>query len=82
MPTPPTIECTRHVRRLSEQETDELVEAVADLIVHVLTGRRDPARVEGDGPERHHARDGEQPAVATRRPAAGHGIAHRERAWA
>ena len=59
MPTPSTIGWTRHFHRLSEQETDELVEAVADLIVHVLMGRRDPARAGDNGLERHHERDRE-----------------------
>ncbi len=57
MPTPPTIEFKRHVHRLSEQETDELVEAVADLIVNFLKTQRDPARTGGDGTERNHERD-------------------------
>ncbi len=35
-------DATRHYHTLSEQETDEVVEAVADLIVTFLTGRRDP----------------------------------------
>lgn len=61
MPPPSTIECTRHFHGLSEQETDELVEAVADLIVHFLTSRRDPARTGGNGPERHHERNRDQP---------------------
>ena len=61
MPTPSTIGWTRHFHRLSEHETDALVEAVADLIVHVLMGRRDPARAGDNGPERHHERDREHP---------------------
>ena len=60
MPPPPTIEFKRHVRRLSEQETDELVEAVADLIVNFLKGQRDSARAGGNSPERNHERDGGQ----------------------
>ena len=42
MPTPPTLELTRHYHTLSEREVDEVVQAVADLIVTFLTGRRDP----------------------------------------
>ena len=48
MPTPATLELTRHYDTLSEQETDEVVEAVADLMVNFLKGRRDPARAGGD----------------------------------
>ena len=45
----------------SEQETNEVVEDVADLIVNFLRGRREPARAGGAGPERNHEPDREQP---------------------
>lgn len=61
MPAPATPELKRHYHKLSEKETDEVVEAVADLIVNFLKGRRDAARAEGDDPERGHERDREQP---------------------
>ncbi|HOL72871.1 MAG TPA: hypothetical protein PLA43_20485 [Bryobacteraceae bacterium] len=42
---PPTsIERKRHYHTLSEQETDGVVDAVADLIVNFLKGSRDPER--------------------------------------
>ena len=61
MPAPPTMELTRHFHTLSEQETNEVVEDVADLIVNFLRGRREPARAGGAGPERNHEPDREQP---------------------
>ena len=42
MSTPPTIELKRHYHTLSEKETTEVVEAVADLIVTFLKGKHDP----------------------------------------
>lgn len=42
---PPTsIESKRHYHTLSEQETDEVIVAVADLIVNFLKRSRDPER--------------------------------------
>ena len=46
-------ELTRHYRELSETETNEVVEAVADLIVNFLTRQSDPVRAGGDGPDMH-----------------------------
>ena len=43
MPAPPTIEFTRHFHTLSEKETGDVVEAVADLIVNFFQRRRDSA---------------------------------------
>ena len=43
MPTPATPELKRHFHTLSEKETDEVVDAVADLIVNFLQRRRDSA---------------------------------------
>ncbi len=42
MPRSPTIELKRHYHTLSEKETTEVVEAVADLIVTFLKRKRDP----------------------------------------
>jgi len=42
VPAPPTIELKRHYHTLSEKETNEVVEAVADLIVTFLKRKRDP----------------------------------------
>ena len=39
MRTPPAMEFKRHYRRLSEKQTDELVGAVADLIVNFIKSR-------------------------------------------
>jgi ribosomal protein L12E/L44/L45/RPP1/RPP2 len=44
VPAPAAIEIKRHYRELSEKETQEVVEAVADLIVTFLKGRSGPAR--------------------------------------
>ena len=43
MSAPATPELTRHFHTLSEKETDEVVETVADLIVRFLQTRRDSA---------------------------------------
>lgn len=58
---PPTVKCTHHFHRLSAQETDELVEIVADLIVSCLKDQGDSARAGGRGPGRNRTRDGGQP---------------------
>ena len=42
MPALPTIELKRHFHTLSEKETDEVVEIVADLVVNYLKAKRDP----------------------------------------
>jgi len=39
MRTPPAMEFKRHYRKLSEKQTDELVGAVADLIVNFIKSR-------------------------------------------
>ena len=54
------IEIKRHYSELSEKETGEVVEAVADMIVNFLMGRRDPARAGANDPERNRERDREQ----------------------
>jgi len=52
-----SIERKRHYHLLSEQETDDVVDAVADLIVSFLKGKRDPERSPKCGQERGHERD-------------------------
>jgi hypothetical protein len=42
VPAPPAIELKRHFHTLSEKETDEVVEIVADLVVNYLKAKRDP----------------------------------------
>ena len=57
MPTPPTIELKRHFHTLSEKETDEVVDAVADLIVNFLKAKRDPEPSVKRRQERDHERN-------------------------
>lgn len=59
MTAPVTPELKRHYHTLSEKETGAVVEAVADLIVNYLEGRRDPARAGAD--EGNHERDRKKP---------------------
>ncbi len=59
MPAPPPIELTRHYHELSETETDEVVEAVADLIVNFLKGSADPKRSGERNHDRHVAQQAE-----------------------
>jgi len=40
MRTPPVMEFKRHYRKLSEKQMDELVGAVADLIVNFIKSRK------------------------------------------
>ena len=55
---PPTsIERKRHYHTLSEQETDNVVDAVADLIVNYLKGNRDPEPSPKRRQEQGHERD-------------------------
>ena len=54
---PASIERKRHYHALSEQETDGVVDAVADLIVNFLKGSRDPERPPKGTQERGHERD-------------------------
>jgi hypothetical protein len=49
MATTTPIELKRHYVELSEKETDELVAAVADLIVDFLKGNREPVQPHSDG---------------------------------
>jgi hypothetical protein len=49
MPATPSIEVKRHYAELSEKETDELVAAVADLIVNFLKGSRELVQPHSDG---------------------------------
>ena len=51
------IERKRHYHTLSEQETDEVIEAVADLIVNFLKGKRDPEHSPKRRQERVDERD-------------------------
>ena len=60
MPAPPTIELKRRFHTLSEKETDEVVDVVADLIVNFLKGKRDPGHSGSCRQERTHERDREQ----------------------
>lgn len=59
MPAPAAIEIKRHYRELSEKDTQEVVEAVADLIVTFLKGRFGPARGAEAKQEHEHERDRE-----------------------
>lgn len=54
---PASIEWKRHYHTLSEQETDGVVDAVADLIVNFLKGSRDPERSPKRKRERGHEPD-------------------------
>ena len=55
MPTT-SIELKRHFRTLPPKETDEVVEAVADLIVNFLKRRRETGVSAGSKQERTHER--------------------------
>ena len=50
MSTAPSISIKRHYQRLSEEETDELVGALADLIVAYVKRRGGGQRACGDKP--------------------------------
>lgn len=55
---PPTsIERKRHYHTLSERETDNVVDAVADLIVNYLKDNRDPEPSPKRRQEQGHERD-------------------------
>ncbi len=54
VPTQPTIEIKSHFHTLSDKETDEVVDAVADLIVNFLKGKRDPEQSAKCRQERTH----------------------------
>lgn len=60
MPAPRTIELKRHLHTLSEKETDEVVDVVADLIVNFLKGKRDPEQSAKRRQERDHERNDAQ----------------------
>lgn len=64
MSAPAAIEIKRHYRELPEKETQEVVEAVADLIVTFLKGRSRPARGAEAKQEHEHERDREHRADA------------------
>lgn len=51
------IELKRHYHTLSEQETEEVIEGVAELIVYFLKAKRDPERVPKHSQERGHEPD-------------------------
>lgn len=59
MATPP-IELKRHFHTLSEKETDEVVDVVADLIVNFLKGKRGSEQSAKRGQERPHERSDAQ----------------------
>jgi hypothetical protein len=54
---PPPIELKRHFHTLSEKETDEVVDVVADLIVNFLKAKREPEQSAKRGQERDHERN-------------------------
>lgn len=56
MPTPPPIELKRHVHTLTEKETNEVVDVVADLIVNFLKGSGGSELSAERGQERTHER--------------------------
>ena len=60
MPATPPIELKRHFHTLSEKETDEVVDVVADLIVNFLKAKRDPEHSARRGQERVHERNAAQ----------------------
>lgn len=60
MPTPPPIELKRHFHTLSEKETDEVVDVVADLIVNFLKAKREPEQSAKRRQERTHERNDAQ----------------------
>lgn len=64
MPTPQPIELKRHYHTLSEKETQGVVEAVAELIVTYLKGRRQVAQPQEAMQEQTHERDHEPDAGA------------------
>ena len=57
MPTTASIELKRHYHELSEKETNEVVETVADLIVNFLKGKSDPGQSVKRRQERTHERN-------------------------
>ena len=60
MPATPPIELKRHFHTLSEKETDEVVDAVADLIVNFLKGKRGSEHSADRRQERDHERNDAQ----------------------
>ncbi len=60
----PQIELKRHYHTLSEKETQGVVEAVAELIVTFLKGKRQAAQPEATTQEQTHERDHEPDAGA------------------
>ena len=60
VPATPPIELKRHFHTLSEKETDEVVDVVADLIVNFLKAKRDPEQSATRGQERDHERNDAQ----------------------
>ncbi|MBI2192063.1 MAG: hypothetical protein HYU36_08770 [Planctomycetes bacterium] len=63
MPSPP-IELKRHFHTLSEKETDEVVDVVADLIVNFLKAKRGPEQSARGEQERTHERNAAQQSEA------------------
>jgi hypothetical protein len=64
VPTPQPIELKRHFHTLSEKETQGVVEAVAELIVTYLKGRRRATQSQEATQEQTHERDHESDAGA------------------
>jgi len=56
-----SIQLRRHYRELSPEETNEVVNAVADLVVNYLKGRRGDSNINGTKQEVCHERNGNQP---------------------
>jgi len=61
VPTTTSIELKRHYHKLSEKETNEVVETVADLIVNFLKGKHAPGQSVKCRQERTHERNVAQP---------------------
>ena len=59
MPTPAPLQIKRHYSELSEKETADAVEIVADLIVTFLKGRQQSASQTERKQERPHERNPE-----------------------
>lgn len=64
MPTPHAIQLRRHYRLATEKETQELVEAMAELFVNFIKGQDAPDSPGAPGRERDHERDHEPDAGA------------------
>jgi hypothetical protein len=61
MRAPKTIEIRRHYRLATERETQELVEAMAELFVNFIKGGSHSGHPQDETQERNHERDREKP---------------------